>query len=285
MQDTLEKPLSIAFLGGGNMAGALAFGLAGKLCAADNIHVIDVVDATCAAWRERGMSAGTAPDAKLADCRVWVYAVKPQHLREVALASRAWLRPDTLVISIAAGIRADTLAAWLGGSDTNTDVQPWPRVVRAMPNTPALVGAGITGLAALPEVNAADRQLAADILAVVGEVVWVANDAQLDAVTAVSGSGPAYVFRFLEALIQGGQAVGLSAEQSRQLALATLAGATQLAAQSSDPPAVLRERVTSKGGTTAAALAVFESEDFTGMTRRAIAAAAQRARELSEAFG
>jgi len=154
-----------------------------------------------------------------------------------------------------------------------------------MPNTPALVGAGITGLAALPEISDADRTLAAAILASVGEVVWVDNDAQLDAVTAVSGSGPAYVFRFLEGLIQGAQAVGLSAEQSRQLALATLSGATQLAAQSEDPPAVLRERVTSKGGTTAAALAVFDGEDFTGMTQRAIAAAAQRARELSEAFG
>jgi len=281
MQNSHRNPFSIAFIGGGNMAGALASGLAGKLCAADNIRIIDVNEATCAAWRERGMRAGTAPDAQLADCKVWVYAVKPQHLREAALASRAWLRPDTLVISIAAGIRAETLAAWLGDAET----QPWPRVVRAMPNTPALVGAGITGLAALPEVNAADRQLAADILAAVGEVVWVKNDAQLDAVTAVSGSGPAYVFRFLEGLIQGGQSVGLSAEQSRQLALATLAGATQLAAQSEDSPAVLRERVTSKGGTTAAALAVFDGEDFTGMTQRAIAAAAQRARELSEAFG
>jgi len=255
MQDTLEKPLSIAFIGGGNMAGALAGGLAGQLCAADAIHIIDVNEATCAAWRARGMRAASVPDARLADCRVWVYAVKPQHLREVALATRAWLRPDTLAISIAAGIRADTLAQWLGDGAT----QPWPRVVRAMPNTPALVGAGMTGLAALPEVGEAERTLAANILASVGAIVWVANDAQLDAVTAVSGSGPAYVFRFLEGLIEGAQAVGLSAEQSRQLALATLSGATQLAAQSADPPAVLRERVTSKGGTTAAALAVFEA--------------------------
>jgi len=280
----MQEKFSIAFIGGGNMAGALASGLtsglAGNLCDAGDIHIIDVVEATCAAWREKGMTAATAPDARLADCRVWVYAVKPQHLRDVAIATRPWLRADTLAISIAAGIRADTLAAWLGEGGA-----PWPRIVRAMPNTPALVGAGITGVAALFEVSDADRQLAERILAAVGEVVWVEGDAQLDAVTAVSGSGPAYVFRFLEGLIQGGQAVGLSAEQSRQLALATLAGATKLAAQSPESPATLRERVTSKGGTTAAALAVFDAADFTGVTGRAIAAAAQRARELSAAFG
>jgi len=244
----MQEKLSIAFIGGGNMAAALVAGLVDKRCAAGDIHIIDISEATCAAWRARGMSAATTPDARLADCRVWVYAVKPQHLRDVAIVSRVWLRDDTLVISIAAGIRADTLAAWLGQAqhpyprndvdaktdartyprnvDAQTDARTYPRVVRAMPNTPALVGAGITGLAALAGVDEADRALAADILAVVGDVVWVENDAQIDAVTAVSGSGPAYVFRFLEGLIQGGQSVGLSAEQSRQLALATLAGGT-----------------------------------------------------------
>ncbi|SUV84695.1 pyrroline-5-carboxylate reductase [Bordetella pertussis] len=188
---------------------------------------------------------------------MWVYAVKPQHMREAVAGTRPWLRPDTLIVSVAAGIRADTLAGWLGEPG-----QPWQRLVRCMPNTPALVGAGMTGLAALPGVTPQDRELAGQLLTSVGEVVWVDGDAGLDAVTALSGSGPAYVFLFIEALIAGGRAVGLTDEQARQLALGTLAGATRLAAQSDEPPAVLRERVTSKGGTTAAALDVYAQGDF-----------------------
>jgi len=275
-----QENFSIAFIGGGNMAGALARGLAGTLCDADAIHIIDIDESTRAAWRQRGMSVAAEPSERLAQCKVWIYAVKPQGMREAVVASRPWLRDDTLVMSIAAGIRAGSLAAWLSEPG-----KPWTRLVRCMPNTPALVGAGASGLAALPEVSEADRALATRIVASVGEVVWVDDDAALDAVTALSGSGPAYVFRFLEGLIQGGIAVGLSAQQARQLALATLAGATQLAAQSEDPPAVLRERVTSKGGTTAAALAVFDQEDLLGMMQRAIQAAAHRAATLSHEFG
>jgi pyrroline-5-carboxylate reductase len=154
-----------------------------------------------------------------------------------------------------------------------------------MPNTPALVGAGITGLAALPGVDAKDRALATRLLSSVGQVVWVEDDTALDAVTAVSGSGPAYVFLFLESLIAGAQKVGLSVEQARQLALATLAGATRLAESSAETPAVLRERVTSKGGTTAAALQVFEDAGFKTMVEQAVLAAARRSRELGEEFG
>jgi len=277
---TEQEKFSIAFIGGGNMAGALARGLVGTLCRADLIHIVDIDEKTRVAWHERGMSVAAGPDERLAQCKVWVYAVKPQGMREAIIASRPWLRDDTLVVSIAAGIRSDTLATWLGAPD-----RPWKRLVRCMPNTPSLVGAGASGLTALPGVSDEDRALTTRILASVGEVVWVDGDAALDAVTALSGSGPAYVFRFLEGLIQGGQAVGLSAQQSRQLALATLAGATKLAAQSDDPPAVLRERVTSKGGTTAAALAVFDQEDLVGMTERAMQAAAHRAQALSDEFG
>ena len=168
----------------------------------------------------RGMTTATAADEALARCRVWVFAVKPQNMKDVVASTRQWLRPDTLVVSVAAGIRADTLAGWLG-----TPEQPFRRLVRCMPNTPALVGAGMTGLAALDGVGQEDRELAASLLASVGDVVWVADDAALDGVTALSGSGPAYVFLFLEALIAGGQKVGLTAEQARQLALGTLAGA------------------------------------------------------------
>ena len=225
------------------------------------------------------MTTATAADEALARCRVWVFAVKPQNMKDVVASTRQWLRPDTLVVSVAAGIRADTLAGWLG-----TPEQPFRRLVRCMPNTPALVGAGMTGLAALDGVGQEDRELAASLLASVGDVVWVADDAALDGVTALSGSGPAYVFLFLEALIAGGQKVGLTAEQARQLALGTLAGATKLAAESSEPPSVLRERVTSKGGTTAAALASFGAAGFAGIVEDALAAA-RRSRELAEEFG
>ncbi|MBV7486174.1 pyrroline-5-carboxylate reductase [Bordetella sp. BOR01] len=276
----MDQQTSIAFIGGGNMASALASGLAGKTCPASNLHVVDPNPAVQDAWRSRGATAAAAPDAALQACGVWIYAVKPQQLREAATATRAWLQPGTLIISVAAGIRADTLAGWLGEPDA-----PWQNLVRCMPNTPALVGAGITGLAALPGVDSAGRELAERMLASVGQVVWVDDDAALDAVTALSGSGPAYVFLFLEALIAGGIAVGLSPAQARRLALGTLAGATQLAAQSDDPPAVLRERVTSKGGTTAAALQVFQQADLAATVRQAIEAAAQRSRELASEFG
>ncbi|CAB3626916.1 pyrroline-5-carboxylate reductase [Achromobacter marplatensis] len=276
----MKNELSIAFIGGGNMAAALASGLAGKVCPAGNIHVIDINQDGHAAWQARGMTTATAPDEALARCRVWVFAVKPQNMKDVVASTRQWLQDDTLVVSVAAGIRADTLAGWLGSPDA-----PFKRLVRCMPNTPALVGAGITGLAALDGVSEADRELAATLLASVGQVVWVADDAALDGVTALSGSGPAYVFLFLEALVAGGLKVGLTEAQAKQLALGTLAGATKLASESTEPLAVLRERVTSKGGTTAAALAAFGDAGFTGIVEDAMAAAARRSRELAEEFG
>src|SRR5690606_5818789 len=220
----MNNQLSLAFIGGGNMASALATGLAGRVLPADRIHVIEVNEAAHDAWRARGVSVASAPDDRLADSKVWVYAVKPQVMREVVEQTRPFLR-DTLVISIAAGVRSDTLAKWLGSQQT-----PWQRLVRCMPNTPSLIGAGSSGLVAGPAVGEADRALAGQLLAAVGEVVWVDSDAALDAVTALSGSGPAYVFQFLQALIDGGRALGLSADQARTLALATLRGATRLAA-------------------------------------------------------
>lgn len=276
----MKNELSIAFIGGGNMAAALASGLAGKVCPAESIHVIDINKDSHAAWQARGMTTAAAPDEALARCRVWVFAVKPQNMKDVVASARQWLQDDTLVVSVAAGIRADTLAGWLGSPDA-----PFKRLVRCMPNTPALVGAGVTGLAALDGVSEADRALAASLLESVGQVVWVADDAALDGVTALSGSGPAYVFLFLEALVAGGVKVGLTEAQAKQLALGTLAGATKLAAESSDPLSVLRERVTSKGGTTAAALAAFGEAGFAGIVEDAMAAAARRSRELAEEFG
>jgi pyrroline-5-carboxylate reductase len=272
--------LSLAFIGGGNMATALASGLAGKVCAAGDIHVLEINEAAHAAWQARGMSVAAEPGEKLRASKVWVYAVKPQMMREAVAQTKPWLAPDTLVISIAAGLRADTLSGWLGEPG-----QPWQRLVRCMPNTPALVGAGITGLASMPGVTEADRALSESLLKSVGDVVWVDGDAGLDAVTALSGSGPAYVFLMMEALTAGGQAVGLTEAQARQLALATVAGAAKLAGESSDTPAVLREKVTSKGGTTFAALEVFRQAGFTQIVQEAMEAAARRSRELAEEFG
>lgn len=275
----MKNDFSLAFIGGGNMASALASGLAGRVLPADRIHVVEVDAAAHAGWRERGATVAAAADERLAGCDVWVYAVKPQVMREVVAQTRPWLR-DTLVVSIAAGLRGDVLATWLG-----TDETPWRRLVRCMPNTPALVGAGASGLAAAPGLGDADRQLAAQLFTAVGRVVWVADDAALDAVTALSGSGPAYVFLILQALIDGGVALGLSAEQSRELALATLAGATKLAAESAETPRVLRDRVTSKGGTTAAALDVMIERGLPDILVEGMRVAAARAREMSDEFG
>lgn len=271
--------LSLAFIGGGNMASALGAGLIGKRCGASDVHVIDIDEATRERWAAQGVSAAAAPGPELSGQKVWIFAVKPQVMKETVTACRPYLKPDTLVISIAAGIDSATLARWLGTPD-----QPWTRLVRCMPNTPSLVKAGISGLLALDGASDNDRNVAQQLLKAVGEVVWVDNDDQLDAVTALSGSGPAYVFLFLEALIAGGEKLGLSAEQSRALALATLNGATQLAGLSPESPATLRERVTSKGGTTAAALSVFEQHGFTPMVHDAMQAAYNRASELAREF-
>lgn len=260
------------------MAAALASGLAGRIVPADQLHVLEINDSAHADWRARGVSVSAQADERLAACDVWIYAVKPQVMRDVVAQTRPWLR-DTLVISVAAGIRGDTLAGWLGGEG-----EPWSRVIRCMPNTPALIGAGASGLAALPGVGEPDRALAETLLRAVGEVTWVADDAALDAVTALSGSGPAYVFLFLQAMIDAGQQLGLSAAQSRALALSTFAGATRLAAESSESPDQLRERVTSKGGTTAAAIHVMQSRELAGIVAEAMQAAAARAQAMGQEF-
>ncbi|CAM5791766.1 pyrroline-5-carboxylate reductase [Castellaniella caeni] len=279
MAKTTNTQLSLALIGGGNMASALASGLIGRRCAAADIHVIDHNAAARERWEALGAHAAAAPDARLSECRVWFFAVKPQVMAEVVRQCQPWLKPGTLVISIAAGIPSAAIARWLGDAQG-----PYTRIVRCMPNTPALIACGMTGMTAMPGVDADDRALAETLLRAVGEVLWVPDDTAIDAVTALSGSGPAYVFLFLEALIAAGVRQGLDAEQARQLALATFHGATQLATLSPDTPAVLRERVTSKGGTTAAALAVFEQRGLAAIMDEAVAAAARRAHELAQEF-
>ena len=264
----------LAFIGGGNMAAALIGGLRNRH-AVGAVHVVEI-DPARRAWLEREcvVTASDHSDESVAGCAAVVLAVKPQQMRDVCLALRPYLG-DALVLSIAAGIRASDIARWTGSA----------RVVRAMPNTPALIGRGISGVAALPEVSAGERALAGQILAAAGEVVWFDDEAQLDPVTAVSGSGPAYVFYFIEALQQAGLELGFTDAQARKLAIATFAGAAELAAASDDAVATLRERVTSKGGTTAAALASMQADDLKTKIVGAVRAADARARELGVELG
>jgi pyrroline-5-carboxylate reductase len=267
--------MKLAFIGGGNMAAALVGGLVKRGVNAADLYVIDVNEDTRTRVAEQfGVRTGTTPDATLAEYDAVVLAVKPQVLKAVAESLAPHLRQQ-LVISIAAGIRSADLSRWLGD---------YARIVRTMPNTPALIGMGITGLAALPGVDDAGRALAADVLGAVGETVWV-EEAQIDAVTALSGSGPAYVFYFIEAMQDAARELGLDEAQGRALAVSTFTGAAQLAAQSTEPASVLRERVTSKGGTTAAALAAFDAQDVKAAITRGVLAAQARALELGEELG
>ena len=272
----MQNELKICFIGGGNMAQALIGGLADKLTAASNIHVVDVSPDALAVLSQRFgvMTSGSAGDA-VHNADVVVLAVKPQQMREVVRGIALQIKAQ-LVLSIAAGIRATDLSRWLGGHMA---------IVRTMPNTPALVGKGITGMVALAGVSAQQKDTADAILRAVGETVWMDDERQIDAVTAISGSGPAYVFYFLEAMEQAARELGLSAEQGRVLAQATFVGASALASQSQEPLSLLRERVTSKGGTTYAALTSMEASGVRQAIVRALHAAAQRGAELGDEFG
>jgi pyrroline-5-carboxylate reductase len=268
--------MTIAFIGGGNMASALIGGLLAKGARRASLSVVEPVPAARRRLASRfRVRAVAAPDARALAAQTLVMAVKPQDMRAAAapLASRLGAQ---LVISIAAGIRLADLSRGLGGHE---------RIVRCMPNTPALIGAGIAGLYAPAGVSAAERRRAERILGAVGETVWVGEERLLDPVTAVSGSGPAYVFWFIEQLAAAGASLGLAPEVSRKLALHTVLGAARLAAGSKEPPAVLRERVTSRGGTTAAALAVFDEARLAEHFRRAVEAASRRGAELGELLG
>jgi len=271
--------MKIAFIGGGNMASALIAGLANKLTAGANIHVADPsAEALARLQQQFGVSTAAQADATAAAADVIVLAVKPQAMRAVAAQLLPLLAPghQPLIVSIAAGIRGADLSRWLGG---------YSAIVRCMPNTPALIGMGITGMVATAGVSAAQKQAADDILRAVGPTVWLDHEAQIDAVTAVSGSGPAYVFYFIEAMQQAAQEMGLSAEQGKQLAMATFTGAAQLAQQSEEPVTLLRERVTSKGGTTYAALTSMEAAGVKPAIISAMKAAAARGREMGDELG
>jgi pyrroline-5-carboxylate reductase len=266
---------AIAFIGGGNMASAIIGGLIRQGLAARQIDVIEPWDEARARLQSQfGITALAAPGPSLARAGLVVWAVKPQTFKEAALAARAHTT-GALHLSVAAGIRSDSIAGWLGSE----------RIVRTMPNTPALVGKGMTALYPRPAVTADDKALVEQVVVTTGEFLWVTEEAHLDAVTALSGSGPAYVFFFLEAMTEAGVEMGLARTQAHQLAVATFVGASELARASDDPPEVLRQRVTSKGGTTHAAITSMQHDGVNALFIKALHAARQRARELGDEFG
>ncbi|MEO8306310.1 MAG: pyrroline-5-carboxylate reductase [Betaproteobacteria bacterium] len=272
--------MTIAFIGGGNMATALIGGLTARGRAAADMRVVEPYPEARA--RIEARHAGVKAFAEctgeaVAGAGLVVLAVKPQQMRDAARALGPHLAgtPGPVVLSIAAGIRLADLARWLGGHR---------RLVRAMPNMPALVGRGISGIYAEPEVDADGRALAVAVVEAAGEVVWVATEAMLDAVTGISGSGPAYVFYFLEALEEAARDLGFCAADARRLAYATVAGSVALAQASTEPPAALRRQVTSKAGTTERALAVLDAGAVKGTIIEAAKAAALRAAELGDTF-
>jgi len=267
--------LPMAFVGGGNMANALIGGLIRHGAPSTAIHVVEPFAATAQALQaQHGVAVQPAADASLKDCALVVWAVKPQVFKEAALLTAPFVA-NALHLSVAAGITSNSIAQWL-----HTE-----RVVRAMPNTPALVGLGQTGLYARSAVSQAEKAAITDMMGLMGESLWVDTEVLLDAVTALSGSGPAYVFYFLEAMVDAGVQMGLTPKQAHQLAVGTFVGASELARSSSETTAVLRERVTSKGGTTFAALSVMQEKGLHAILLKAMQAAQERAKNLGQELG
>ena len=273
----------ITFIGGGNMGRALISGLLANGFESKQISVVEANASTALKLYEdfgiQGIDTLEQIAFDFSKNNVVVMAIKPQDFNVVAKNLASKLKHASaagpLILSIAAGIRLKDMSRWLNHT----------RCVRAMPNTPALIGKGITGLFADAAVNESDRDLAETICNAVGQAVWVSEEKLMDAVTAVSGSGPAYVFAFLEAMQSAGEKLGLDAQTARQLAYATLEGATQLAHNSDEHAGILRERVTSKGGTTAAALEVMQQHGWHEILEKAIDAASQRGKTMGDELG
>jgi pyrroline-5-carboxylate reductase len=273
---------SVAFIGGGNMARSLIGGMVARGVAGSSIHVAEpVAELRAALARDFGVAPHATAHEAAAAASTWVFAVKPQVMREVcqSLATQAQARRP-LAISIAAGITSAQMARWLGADAADAG---GVAVVRAMPNTPSLLGAGVTGMYANACVDEAGRRRADALLSAAGTTVWIDDEARMDAVTAVSGSGPAYVFLLAEAMEDAGKAEGLPADAARTLALQTVLGAARMLTESDEAPAELRRRVTSPGGTTHAAIETFERGGLRALVAEAIHNAAERGRELSRA--
>jgi pyrroline-5-carboxylate reductase len=268
-------PDNIAFIGGGNMASAIIGGLLKRGAAPASIQVVEPFEEQRVKLREKfGVDVREGPGHHLASATLVVWAVKPQTFKEAALQTRFHTK-TALHLSVAAGITSSSIAHWLGTE----------HVVRAMPNTPALVGKGMTALFARAAVSTAGKARVTRVIKTTGEHVWLDDETQLDAVTALSGSGPAYVFYFIEAMIDAGVAMGLTREQAHKLAVGTFVGASALAKASDEPIEILRSRVTSKGGTTYAAITSMEQDNVKKLFMRAMIAAKQRAKEMGDEFG
>lgn len=262
---------NISFIGGGNMAQALIGGLISQGLPATRITVSDPVEKVRSLLAEKEVNVTDDNIAAIKDADIVLFAVKPQVLAGV-LKPLQGLLAGKLVISIVAGAEIATLSALLG-----TD-----RIVRVMPNTPALVQTGAHGLFANEEVGNDDRELASQVLASTGLTIWVNSEAQIDAVTAVSGSGPAYFFYMMESMIRAGKNLGLDEKVATALTLQTALGAAQMAITSSNTPAELRKNVTSPNGTTQAALEVFDRAQISQNIQAALAAAQKRSQELAQ---
>lgn len=266
----------IAMLGGGNMARALVAGLVSAGLSGKNIDVLDRNADKCEALRrDFGVNAYEQGAQWLSEADVIVLAVKPQGLSQTIASLKHFFKPGTLFISIAAGIRITDIARWIGSE----------KLVRAMPNTPCLIKAGVVGLFVPSSIVQEDKEVALEIMSAMGEVIEVQSEQQLDVLSTVSGSGPAYVFRFIEALEAGAVRRGFDEKAARRMAILTVLGAAKLAVQSDETPAKLRANVTSKGGTTAEALRVMDEHDFMGMMDQALEAAYDRNQVLADELG
>jgi pyrroline-5-carboxylate reductase len=264
----------IAFIGGGNMATAIISGLIQGGLPSKAIDVVEpFAEARIKLHTQFGIAAQAQAGEFLTRADLVVWAVKPQTFKEAAAAVQAYT-PQALHLSVAAGIPSASIATWLGNE----------RVIRTMPNTPALIGKGITGMFARTAVTAVDRALAEQLIGTTGAFLWMDEESALDAVTALSGSGPAYMFYFMEAMTEAGAQMGLSREQAYALAVATFIGAGELAKASPEGPEVLRQRVTSKGGTTYAAITAMEAAGIKAQFVQAMLAAQKRAQEMGREF-
>lgn len=270
----------IAFIGGGNMAQALITGLIAKGQPTNQLHVVDTDEQKLAEFAKQGIYTylasenGSTANA-IAQSDVVILAVKPQVLKSVLMPIQQFWQ-NQLVISIVAGIGTDSLQTWLGAN---------VKLVRAMPNTPAMIQQGATGLFATAQVNEHQKQLAEQILSATGLALWVDDEQLLHAVTAISGSAPAYFFYLLENMISTGEKLGLSHQQATALAMQTAIGSANMAMQSNDSPAVLRQKVTSPNGTTQSALQVMDEKGMNQIIHDAMQACVQRSQEISQTFG
>jgi pyrroline-5-carboxylate reductase len=265
----------IGFIGAGNMARSLIGGLISSGITSENLFAADPNEDICnALTRDFSIQTFSDNQALVDECDVIVFSVKPQTLKAVATSLKA--KNDALYLTIAAGITSESLGNWLGGDKA---------IVRAMPNTPSLVLSGACGLFANAHVNEEQKEIAESILRAVGMAVWVDTEAQLDAVTALSGSGPAYFFMVLEAMEKAGEELGLPADTARLLALQTGFGATKLALEVDDDPQDLRKKVTSPGGTTEQAIKTFEELGLVEIFSKAMKAARDRAEQLAKELG